>query len=108
MKIVQVASCLKSRGDVNMFDAQAIARLAMDAVQHYAALPKVRKLFLAPYEAKVGQLGVGGNVPLTEQCRILAGVEILLLEIYTALPYDGSIITDALVEDKIDELMKSV
>jgi hypothetical protein len=107
MKIVQVASCLKSRGNVNMFDAQAIARFAMDAVQHYAALPKVRKLFLAPYEAKVGELGGGADVPLTEQCRILAGVEILLLEIYAALPYDGSTITDALVEEKIDQLVSS-
>jgi hypothetical protein len=50
----------------------------------------------------------GADVPAKEQCRILAGVENLLLEIYEALPYDGSAITDALVEDKVDQLVKSV
>lgn len=107
-KIVQVASCLKSLGNLNMFDAQAIAKAAMAAVEHYAALPKVRKFFLAPYEAKSGELRDARNVPVNEQCRILAGVENLLLEIYEELPYDGSIITDALVQKKIDQLVKSV
>ena len=106
-KIVQVASCLKSLGNLNMFDPQSIAKAAMTAVEHYAALPKVRKFFLAPYEAKVGALGDRGSVPVNEQCRILAGVENLLLEIYEELPYDGSTITDSLVENKIDQLVKS-
>jgi len=108
MKIVQVASCLKSRGNLNMFDPQSIAVSAMDAIKHYAALPKVRQFFLAPYEAKAGELRHGADVPVKEQCRILAGVENLLLEIYEALPYDGGVITDALVENKIDQLVQSV
>ncbi len=108
MKIVQVASCLKGRGNLNMFDPKSIAGSAMDAIKHYAALPKVQRFFVVAYEAKSGDLKDGADVSVKEQCRILAGVENLLLEIYEELPYDGSIITDALVENKIDKLVQSV
>lgn len=107
MKIVQVASCLKSLGNLNMFDAQSISKAAMVAIEHYAALPKVRKFFLLPYEARVGGAGNTANVPVDEQCRVLAGVENLLLEIYEELPSDGSTITDELVETKIGQFMQS-
>ena len=108
MKIVQVASCLQGRSNLNMFDPQSIAAAAMEAIKHYAALPRVRRFFVVPYEAKAGALRDGAGVPVKEKCRILAGVENLLLEIYEELPYDGSIITDALVENKIDRLVQSV
>jgi hypothetical protein len=103
-KIVQVAACLKGRPDLNLFDPQTIATCAFEAVEHYAALPKVRKLFLTPYEANGGK---GKDLPPSHLCRILAGVENLLLEIYEDLPYDGSIITDETVENKIEALLKA-
>ena len=105
MKIVSVASCLPGE-DVNASDTAAMARLAFNAIEHYARLPKVTAFFLLPYNVRAGTM-TEGAVPPEEACRVYSGVENLLLEIYDELP-SGGVITDAIVEQKIDELIKSV
>ena len=106
MKIVSVASCLPG-DDVDASDNTAIARLAFTAIEHYASLPKVQALFLLPYRVRAGTVTEGSAVPPEETCRVYSGVENLLLEIYDELP-DGGTITDKVVEQKIDELIKSL
>jgi hypothetical protein len=105
-KIVSVASCLPGE-DVDAGDTTAMARLAFDAIGHYASLPKVQALFLLSYRLRAGTVTEGSAVPPEETCRAYAGVENLLLEIYDELP-NGGTITDKVVEQKIDDLIKSV
>jgi FOG: HEAT repeat len=104
MKIVSVASCLPGK-DVS--DTTVVARMAFDAIEHYASLPKVQALFLLPYRLGAKTVVEGSAVPPEETCRVYSGVENLLLEIYDELP-NGGTITDKVVEQKIDELIKSV
>jgi hypothetical protein len=106
MKIVSVASCLPGE-DVNASDTAAMARLAFNAIEHYASLPRVQALFLLPYHLRTGTVAEGSPVPPEETCRVYSGVENLLLEIYEELPAGGTI-TDKVVERKIDELLTSV
>lgn len=105
-KIVSVASCLPGE-DVDAGDTTAMARLAFDAIEHYASLPKVQALFLLSYRLRAGTVTEGSAVPPEETCRAYAGVENLLLEIYDELP-NGGTITDKVVEQKIDDLIQSV
>lgn len=106
MKIVSVVSCLPDE-DVAMGDTAKIARMAFDAIQHYASLPKVQALFLLPYRLRTKTVAEGSAVPPEETCRVYSAVENLLLEIYDELPSGGTI-TDEVVEQKIDQLIKSV
>lgn len=106
MKIVSVVSCLPDE-DVAMDDTAKIARMAFDAIQHYASLAKVQALFLLPYRLRASAVADGSPVPPEETCRVYSAVENLLLEIYDELPSGGTI-TDGVVEQKIDELIKSV
>ena len=106
MKIVSVASCLPGE-DVDASDTTAMARMAFDAIEHYASLPKVQALFLLPYRVRAGTVTEGSAVPPEETCRVYSGVENLLLEVYDELPGGGTI-TDRVVEQKIDELIKSI
>ena len=106
MKIVSVASCLPDE-EVDASDATAVARLAFNAIEHYASLPKVQALFLLPYRVRAGTMTEGSAVPPEETCRVYAGVENLLLEIYDELPAGGTI-TDKVVEQKVDALIQSV
>lgn len=105
MMIVSVASCLPSE-DVDINDTTKSARLALEAIQHYASVPKVRAFFLLPYHLRTRTVVEGSAVPPEEECAVYAGVENLLLEIYRELP-DGGTITDETVEQKIDQLIKS-
>lgn len=106
MKIVSVASCLRG-GTVSLNDPQGLAAKAMEAIRHYASLPKVRHFFLLPYYLRTKVLIEGAEVPQEEQCRLFAGVENLLLEIYDELP-EGGTISDERVEAKIDSLLASI
>jgi hypothetical protein len=104
MKIVSVASCLPGE-DIAVNDTQKIARLAFKAIQHYASIPSVQAFFLAPFHFRGGTIANGSAIPRDEQCRLYAGVENLLLEIYDELPM-GCNITDTLVIDKINQLRR--
>ncbi len=106
MKIVSVASCLPGE-DVDARDTTKVARLALEAIQHYASIPNVQAFFLLPYRLGTKTVVEGSAVPPEETCRVYSGVENLLLEIYDELP-NGGTITDKVVEQKIDELSKSV
>jgi hypothetical protein len=106
MKIVSVAQCLKG-GRVNATDVDAHNRKAMEAIQHYASLEKVRAFFLLPYYARRGVIVQGRPIEPSETCRLYAGFENLLLEIYEELP-EGGVITDEVVERKIDSLADSI
>lgn len=106
MKIVSVASCLRG-GTVSLNDLQGLAAKAMEAIRHYASLGKVRTFFLLPYYLRKKVIVEGEEVPQEEQCRIFAGVENLLLEIYDELP-EGGTISDERVEAKIASLLASV
>ena len=106
MKIVSVASCLRG-GTVSLNDPQGLAAKAMEAIRHYASLAKVRHFFLLPYYLRTKVLVEGAEVPPEEQCRVFAGVENVLLEIYDELP-EGGTISDEVVEAKIDSLLASV
>jgi len=105
MKIVSVASCLPGE-DIAVNDTQKIARMALEAIQHYASLPGVQAFFLAPHHHRSGTATKGSVVPPEEQCRVYAGVENLLLDIYDELPPNGTI-TDEIVEQRIDRLLNS-
>lgn len=106
MKIVSVAACLQG-GSVSQSDPQAVATKAMEALRHYASLAEVRAFFLMPYFVKQRVVISDAPLPVAEQCRLYAGLENLLLEIYEELP-DGGSITDAVVRAKIDALAGSV
>ena len=106
VKIVSVVSCLPDE-DVAMGDTAKIARMAFDAIQHYASLAKVQALFLLPYRLRANAVADGSPVPPEETCRVYSAVENLLLEIYDELPSGGTI-TDGVVEQKVDELIKSI
>jgi len=106
MKIVSVAACLKG-GTVKGYDVDDYNRKAMEAIRHYASLEKVKAFFLMPYYARRRVIVQGRQIEPGEQCRIYAGVENLLLEIYEELP-EGGHITDEVVERKIDSLVKSL
>jgi hypothetical protein len=103
MKIVSVASCLPAE-DIAINDTQKIARKALEAIQHYASISIVNDFFLIPFRIKGGAYKT--VIPLEEQCRVYAGVENLLLEIYDELPPNGTI-TDAIVKQKIDQKMRN-
>ena len=102
MKIVSVASCLPGE-DIAANDTQKIARLALQAIQHYASISNVQAFFLTPYYLRTKTVIEGSTIPLEEQCRLYAGVENLLLEIYDELPQNGTI-TDKIVVQKIASL----
>ncbi len=106
MKIVSVASCLPDE-DVDASDTTVVARMAFDAIEHYASLPKVQAFFLLPYRLRTRTVAEGSPVPPEEACRVYSGVENLLLEIYEELP-NGGTITDNVVEQKIDAMIESV
>lgn len=105
-KIVSVATGMPS-ADVAITDARQLASLALQAIEHYASLSKVQAFFLAPYRLRVGTVVEGSPIPLEEQCRLYAGVENLLLEIYGELP-EGSVITDQVIEQKVDSLIRGL
>jgi HEAT repeat protein len=105
MKIASVASCLPG-DDVDASDSTAIARLAFNAIEHYASLPKVQALFLLPYRIRAGTVTQGSAVPPEETCRVYSGVENLLLEIYGELSA-GAVVTDKVVEQKIEALIQA-
>ena len=106
MMIVSVASCLPGE-DVDMNDTTKIAKLALDAIEHYASMPKVLAFFLLPYKLRTRTSAEGATIPPEEICSVYSGVENLLLEIYQELPSGGTI-TDEVVVQKIDLLIKSV
>jgi hypothetical protein len=106
MMIVSVVTCLPDE-DVDINDTAKVARLALEAIQHYASIPKVRAFFLLPYRLRAKTVVEGSAIPPEEQCRVYSGVENLLLEIYEELPGGGTI-TDEVVERKMDRLIKSV
>ncbi|MEK7727288.1 MAG: hypothetical protein AAB354_02680 [candidate division KSB1 bacterium] len=106
MKIVSVAGYL-SGGTVNPNDDAKLAELAFRAIQHYASLPKVQIFFLLPYNLRKKVIIEGAAIPSEEQCRLFAGTENLLLEIYEELS-QGEVITDKLVDRKIDLLLTSL
>jgi len=105
MKIVSVASCLPGE-DIALNDTQKVARMALEAIQHYASLPGVQAFFLAPYHLRTGTASKGSTVPPEEECRVYAGVENLLLDIYDELPPHGTI-TDEIVEQRVHRLLNS-
>jgi len=106
MKIVSVASCLPD-ADVDASDTTVVARMAFDAIENYASLPKVQAFFLLPYRLRTRTVAEESLIPPEEACRVYSGVENLMLEIYEELP-NGGTITDEVIEQKIDELIKSV
>ncbi len=106
MKIVSVASCLRNR-TVNLKDTHELAKMALEAIQHYASISIVQTFFLVPYHLRTKMVIAGSVIPPEEQCRVYSGVENLLLEIYEELPQGGTI-TDKIVEQKIDRLIKSL
>lgn len=106
MKIVSVAACLKG-GTVKGDDVDDYNKKAMAAIEHYASLETVKGFFLLPYYARRGVIVQGKQIEPGETCRVYAGVENLLLEIYEELP-EGGQITDEVVERKIDSLARSV
>lgn len=106
IKIVSVATCLPKK-DLNMSDRRQMAKMAFDAIYHYASLAKVFAFFSVPFHLKQKIWVEGTPLPPEEQCRLLAGVENLLLEIYEELPQGGTF-TDAIVERKIDQLIVSI
>jgi hypothetical protein len=101
--IVSTASCLPDGLDIT--DTQTLATLAFQAIMHYASLASVQAFFLAPYHLRAGGAAKGSSIPPEEQCRLCAGVENLLLEIYDELPQGGRI-TDEIVIQKVWELSK--
>jgi hypothetical protein len=107
MKIVSVAACLQRAGLIDPTDSSKLARLTMEAITHYSGLPKVRLFFLRPHIMSSPALkATDSTVPPSQLCRLYAGVENLLLEIYEELPQGGRI-TDGVVEAKVDAIMKS-
>lgn len=106
MMIVSVASCLPS-DEVDMNDTAKIAELALVAIEHYASIPKVLAFFLLPYKLRVRPWVKGATIPPEAICSVYSGVENLLLEVYEELPAGGTI-TDEVVGQKIDQLIKSV
>jgi len=102
MKIVTTAKMLQG-GQVNIHDPQAVAAAAMKVITHYAGTPKVKQFFLMPYHVRTGMLVLGAELPKEEICKLYAGVENMLLEIYEDLPEAGQI-TDTAVERKIDQI----
>lgn len=106
MKIVGVASCLPGES-VNSNDSRKLGEMALKAIQHYANMPAVLRFFLTPYRRQGGSIPSDGKIPTGEQCRVYAGVENLLLEIYEDLG-EGEVITDERVDAKISQLMESV
>ena len=106
MKITSVATCLPKK-NLTAGDQRQIAKMAFDAIYHYASLSKVYAFFSVPFFLKQKIWVEGTPLPPEEQCRLLAGVENLLLEIYEELPQGGTI-TDAVVERKIDQLIASI
>jgi len=106
MKIVSVAACLKG-GTVKGYDVEDHNRKAMSVIEHYASLEKVKAFFLLPYYVRRRVVFEGRPIAPAEVCRLYAGVENLLLEIYEELP-EGGHITDEVVERKIDSLFSSI
>ncbi len=104
--IVSVASCLQGEDD-GARDIKRTAELALQAIQHYTAIPDVRAFFLLPYHMRTKTVVEGSPIPPEEECAVYSGVENLLLEIYYELPYGGTI-TDEVVERKIAQLIRSV
>ncbi len=109
MKIISVARCLKETAK-NIKDSaglEATAMLVMQAVLHYLKLESVQKLFLAPYRQKSGKTNAQfKDLPDAEKCRVLTGVENVLLEVYRDLP-SGSVITHDTILAKVGKIVAS-
>ena len=100
MAIVSVANCLP-KGNVRVSASGAerenVARLAFEAIQHYAKIPIVRYFLGLVFSEEV--LRQGHISPDTTfdwrkyLAQLYSGSEALLLEIYDELP-DGGLITD--------------
>ncbi len=108
MRILSVAQCLKPH--MQSIDDSAgpevVAKLVMKAVLHYLALAPVERLFLAPYRQQSGAHATGfDELAPDEKCRVLTGMENLLLEVYEELP-DGGVITDELIVGKVDKVTR--
>ena len=99
IKIVSVDAILTGR-NINMSDPKECSLAVMEVIQHYINQPTVWTFFIAPYISKQSVIIEGEDIPIIERCRVNAGVENLLLELYNELP-DGGLITDEMVNNKI-------
>lgn len=102
--IVQVAECLRGRGNFSLNDAAGIANAAYDAIVHYKNISLVYYFFALPYiETVLYSKTISPNEALIS---VYKGVEGLLLEIYDELG-EGQLITDARVRDKVMQMLKA-
>lgn len=89
--IIQVASCLKGRGNLNIDNDEKMAKYAYDAIRHYQNIPIVFYFFTLPYiDSIISTMEISKHKALISAYK---GIEGLILGMYNDLG-EGEVITD--------------